>query len=188
MTWAGVRPITFDKNLPKGKRLPYGVIHDYASEGLRNMLGVTWGIIVTHHKTARALLSEVAKRVAPSQARFSISTFERGYPKSSAPPLQAGAPFTVEHIRYAVTREHARDLRGVLFGRWGMGWSGRLEENLVEKVSSEMAGLLGWNELERQRHVKNFEVYVERYHSYKLTGYDTHVQTARVPVARMVEG
>lgn len=183
MTWAGARPITYDKNLPKGRRLPYGVIHNYAAEGLRNILAVTWGIIVTHRKTARALLSEVAKRVAPSKGKSSVASFERSYPKSTTPLLQDGSPYTVDHVRYAVTSEHARDLRGVLFGRWGIGWSGRLEKNVVDEVAAAMAGLLRWNEQERDKHIKSFEAYLERYHSYKLT--DTTVASSTVGFPRV---
>ena len=168
MTWAGVRPITYDKALPKGKRLPYGVIHDFSSDGMRNMLGVTWGIIVTHRKTARAVLREVAQRVQPSGPRAPIASFERQSPKSSAPVLQAGTSCTIDHVRHAVEREHARDLRGVFFGRLGIGWTGRIERRAADDAATSMAQSLGWNEAERRTQLQDFEIYLARYHNYEL--------------------
>lgn len=173
MTWAGIRPITFDKAQPKGKRLPYGVIQDFANDGMRNMLGVTWGIIVTHRKTARAVVREVAKRVTPSGRPKPILSYERGLPDASGPAssgsvLQAGSTYTVDHVRHAVEQEHARDLRGVFFGRLGIGWTGRIERQAAEKAATVMAKSLGWDEAETQKRLADFEAFLARAHNYKL--------------------
>jgi glycerol-3-phosphate dehydrogenase len=168
MTWAGVRPITYDRNHPKGKRLPYGVIQDFASDGMANMLGVTWGIIVTHRQTARAILREVAKRVTPSGSRTPIVSYERPLRASSAPVLQAGSPYTADHVRDAVEQEHARDLRGIFFGRLGIGWTGRIERRAAEETAAIMARSLGWEEAEKRKRLADFEAFLARYHHYEL--------------------
>jgi len=168
LTWAGVRPITYDKDLPKGKRLPYGVMHDFKPDGMRNMLGITWGILVTHRETARAIVKEIGKRLVPSRKPSQIKSFERQYPSSTLAPLQSGFPYTVEHVHYAVQHEHARDLAGLFFGRFGMGWSGRLERTAVDLASRTMASLLNWDEIERQRQIGAFENYLSHFHRAQL--------------------
>jgi glycerol-3-phosphate dehydrogenase len=169
LTWSGVRPITYDEKEPNGRlRLPYGVIQDFASDGMRNMLGVTWGIIVTHRSTARAVLREVAKRVKPSGHRTPISSYERPFAASSAPALQMSTPYTADHVRQAVEKEHARDLRGVFFGRLGIGWTGRIERSAVNAAAATMAQSLGWSEAQQQDRVAAFEAYLSRYHNYDL--------------------
>ena len=169
LTWSGVRPITYDEKEPNGRRrLPYGVIQDFASDGMRNMLGVTWGIIVTHRTTARAVLQEVAKRVKPSGRRSPILSYERPVPASGAPVLQESSPFTADHVRHAVEMEHARDLRGVFFGRLGIGWTDRIERRAVDVAVETMAKSLGWDEAERQDRVATFQAYLARYHNYDL--------------------
>ena len=169
LTWSGVRPITYDEKEPNGRRrLPYGVIQDFASDGMRNMLGVTWGIIVTHRTTARAVLQEVAKRVKPSGQRSPISSYERPLPASTAPALQKSSPYTADHVRHAVEKEHARDLRGVFFGRLGIGWTDRIERGAVEVAAEAMAESLGWDDAERQDRVATFQAYLSRYHNYAL--------------------
>ena len=168
LTWAGVRPITYDKNEPKGRRLPYGVIQDFASDGMRNMLGVTWGIIVTHRKTANAVLKEVAKRVQPSGSRSQITSYERRFPASAAPALQSGSNYNVDDVRHAVEKEHARDLRGIFFGRLGIGWTGRIERRAAEEAATIMAQSLGWDEWVKRRQLDDFEAYLAHYHNCEL--------------------
>jgi glycerol-3-phosphate dehydrogenase len=169
LTWSGVRPITYDEKEPNGRRrLPYGVIQDFASDGMRNMLGVTWGIIVTHRTTARAVLQEVAKRVKPSGRRDPIKSYERPAPVSSAPPLQSTSPYTADHVRHAVEKEHARDLRGVFFGRLGIGWTDRIERSAVDIAAVTMANSLGWNNVEQRDRVAAFQAYLSRYHNYEI--------------------
>jgi glycerol-3-phosphate dehydrogenase len=169
LTWSGVRPITYDEKEPNGRRrLPYGVIQDFASDGMRNMLGVTWGIIVTHRTTARAVLQEVAKRVKPSGRRDPIKSYERPAPVSSAPPLQSTSPYTADHVRHAVEKEHARDLRGVFFGRLGIGWTDRIERSAVDVAAVTMANSLGWNNVEQRDRVAAFQAYLSRYHNYEI--------------------
>ena len=169
LTWSGLRPITYDEREPNGRlRLPYGVIQDFASDGMRNMLGVTWGIIVTHRTTARAVQKEVAKRVKPSAPPNPIKSYERSLPASSEPPLQKSSPYTVDHVRYAVEKEHARDLRGVFFGRLGIGWTDRIERSAVDVAAAAMAKSLGWSDAERHARVTAFQAYLSRYHNYDL--------------------
>lgn len=168
LTWAGVRPITYDKELPKGKRLPYGVMHDFKTDGMRNMLGITWGIIVTHRETARSIVKEVGKRLAPSRKSAPLTSFEREYPASILTPLQSGFPYTAEHVEYAVKHEHAKNLAGLFFGRFGMGWSGRLERSAVTLAANAMAPLLKWDDAEKKKQIAEFERYLSHFHRAKL--------------------
>ena len=169
LTWSGVRPITYDEKEPNGRRrLPYGVIQDFESDGMRNMLGVTWGIIVTHRMTARAVLKEVSKRIKPSARRNPIKSYDRPIAASNAPPLQSSSPYTADHVHYAVEKEHARDLRGVFFGRLGIGWTDRIERSAVEVAAATMAKSLGWSEAEKQDRIATFQAYLSRYHNYDL--------------------
>ena len=131
---------------------------------MRNMLGVTRGIIVTHWETARSIVRKVGKRIAPSRNLAPLTSFERQYPESKMAPLQTGFPFTIEHMEYAVMHEHARILAGLFSARFGMGWSGKLEATAVELASSAMASALNWDEVERARQMLEFRGYLTHVH------------------------
>jgi len=145
MAWAGIRPITAAKGYPKGKRLPFNVVHDLASEGMPNMLTLSWGIIANHRSTARALGKAVSSKIPPSRPVQTGSGRHIVFPGTGR-RLQVDYPATDDDVRFCVEQEHARDLTGVLFSRTGLGWTGRLTAEAVSVAADTMAPLLSWSQ------------------------------------------
>lgn len=167
MAWAGVRPITADNGYPKGKRLPFNVVHDLATEGLPNMLALSWGIVANHRSTARALARAVSSRIRPSRPIEARQDGHIAHPGTGR-RLQDDYPTTDDDVRFCVEREHARDLRGVLFSRTGLGWTGRLRAGAVHTAAEVMAPLLSWTRSRTQDEYDRFEARLKSDHRYQL--------------------
>lgn len=164
MAWAGARPITHAPGYPKGKRLPFNVLHDLGAEGLPNIFALTWGIIVHHRSTARRIVDAVSARVAPSREERAISYDARHFPPSSSPPLQDGQPITLDDLRFCVEHEHAQDLAGVLFRRTGIAWSASLSRRSIDVAARTTGDALGWNQALIEDEASRFIEYMRRNH------------------------
>jgi len=168
MAWAGVRPITSAPGYPKGKRLPFNVLHDLGSEGLPGMLALSWGIIVNHRSTARHIVGAVASRIAPSWDKRPIHYARRRFPPSSSPPLQADHPATLDDLRFCVEHEHAQDLVGVLFRRTGIAWNATLSRRSVEQAAETIGEMLGWSRARIDEEISRFAQHMRRHHRFEI--------------------
>lgn len=170
MAWSGVRPITARSGYRKGKRLPFNVLHDLAGEGVPNMLALSWGIVVNHRSTARAISSAVVEKLGRPRKTTSmiIQTPRRADKQSSR--LQDDHPTTVADVRYCVEYEHARDLAGVLFSRTGLAWTGLMTAEAVRTAALTMAPLLLWNEDRMECEIEAFLKRLRDHHRYELRG------------------
>jgi glycerol-3-phosphate dehydrogenase len=84
-SWSGVRPLTYDEALPKGKRSRE--IHDCANDGLPNVYAMTAGPIMTHRSAGTELLDLVAAKIKPSRPAQPLSYAARLFPRdTNAPP------------------------------------------------------------------------------------------------------
>lgn len=167
MAWAGVRPITAGNGYPKGKRLPFNVIHDLAAEGRPNMLALTWGIVANHRSTARALAKAVSSKVRPSGPVLTGPSENNALPGTGR-RLQDDHPATDDDVRFCVEHEHARDLNGVLFSRTGLGWTGRLTAEAVQVAANTMSPLLSWSRSRTQDECDAFRARLKTDHCYEL--------------------
>lgn len=135
MSWAGVRPLTYDPAVPFGNRSR--VIHDLAADGLPSAFALTAGPVMTHRSAARELTRLVAQRLEPSRVP---------QPPSYAPPTERRGA------------EHAATLSDELFRRRGAAWSGPLEAEDLSSAASELGAMLAWDEARVAKEKRNFEV------------------------------
>lgn len=171
MAWAGVRPITSAPRSPKGRRLPFNVLHDLGSEGLPGMLALSWGIVVNHRSTARRILAVVASKIAPSRDKRPIHYARRRFPPSSSPPLQADHPAARDDVRFCVEHEHAQDLVGVLFRRTGIAWNATLSSKCVEQTAETIGEMLGWDRARIEEEISRFAQHMRRHHCFEIAEY-----------------
>lgn len=122
MTWAGVRPLTYDPHVPFGNRSR--VIHDLAEDGLPNAFAMTAGPVMTHRSAGREMTQLVAQRLTPARAP---------QPPNYMPALRTGA-------------EHAATLADEIFRRRGLAWTGPVSSDGLTVAANELGAMLGWDE------------------------------------------
>jgi glycerol-3-phosphate dehydrogenase len=131
MTWAGVRPLTYDPAVPFGNRSRE--VHDLSPDGLPDALAMTAGPVMTHRSAGAEMAALVRRRLgAPDPSR-------RPPPASGAPAMQA------------------QTLSDMLFRRTDRAWSGPVGEAELEGLAAEMAALLGWDEARARDEKRAFE-------------------------------
>ena len=123
LSWAGVRPLTYDAAVPFGNRSR--MIHDLAPEGLPNAWALTAGPVMTHRSAARELTQVVGQRIKPSRPPDSPQYMPRA---------GRGGP------------EHAATLSDELFRRSGIAWSGEPTDQDLAAAATELATMLGWDD------------------------------------------
>jgi glycerol-3-phosphate dehydrogenase len=134
MSWAGVRPLTYDPAVPFGNRSR--VIHDLAADGLPSAFALTAGPLMTHRSAAREMTRVVAQRMKPSRAP---------QPPRYAPPNERRGA------------EHAATLSDELFRRRGAAWFGPLDAEGLGSAASELGAMLAWDETRVADEKRNFE-------------------------------
>lgn len=131
MTWAGVRPLTYDPAVPFGNRSR--VLHDLAADGLPDMLAMTAGPVMSHRSAGAEMAAAVAARLGPAD-------------RARRPSAPARRPVA----------EHAASLSDVLFRRSGRAWEGPVGEDELDALAAETAATLGWDDDERTRQLRLF--------------------------------
>src|SRR5262249_54895743 len=117
MSWAGVRPLTFDEALPAGNRSR--VVHDLAADGMPDAFAMSAGPVMTHRSAGRELVAHVSRRIAPSRAAATPDYRPAHFPECTNAPalLDENADVKLSDLRHAVSAEHARTLSDVLLRR-----------------------------------------------------------------------
>ncbi|TPJ52367.1 FAD-dependent oxidoreductase [Mesorhizobium sp. B2-6-4] len=141
-TWAGVRPLTFDAAEPMGRRTRQ--IHDLASAGRPGIFAMTAGPVMSHLSAGREMLRVVEKQLKPTRRLVAKRTFETrdtGAESAISRPLAQGRRAA---FRTAVSVEHARDLKGILYTRTGLAWRRHLDRAEVEEAADAISDLVGW--------------------------------------------
>jgi glycerol-3-phosphate dehydrogenase len=149
-SWAGVRPLSFDPDLPMGRRTRE--IHDLAGRGQPKVLAMTAGPVMTHRSAGRELRDAVARMTEPARGPAHVNTRQVQQAYSAMEP-------SIAAFRKAVTAEHARDLRGILYTRTGLAWGRHLDPSAVKEVADGVADLLGWSPEEVGEQVAGFLEY-----------------------------
>ncbi|MCC7282669.1 MAG: FAD-dependent oxidoreductase [Acetobacteraceae bacterium] len=164
--WAGVRPITYDPALPKGRRMPFSVLHDLGAEGMPNVLSVTWAAIMFHRDSARQVVAAVRSRFPPSLPAKPIDYSARHFPENqNSPPLVHARPeIKVADIAHATRSEQAVSLVDVLYRRTGLGWNTAIPVESIRAAAQAMAGVLGWDQARTEAEIAAFDTYVTTYH------------------------
>lgn len=132
MTWAGVRPLTYDEAVPFGNRSR--VVHDLGHDGLPDAFAMTAGPVMTHRSAGAEMTALVRSRLAPSQGQ--------------ARPAATAAP---------AAGEHAERLSDLIFRRSGRGWAGPVPEEELACIAAEAGAMLGWDEPRIARETRSFE-------------------------------
>lgn len=166
MAWAGARPITFDPERAKGKRLPFSIFHDMVDYGARHLLAVTWGIIVNHRQTARRITRKIADVLDSAGPAKAIN-----YSPRTTPILTDASSY--EEIEYAVrhflTAEHATSAIDILCRRTPLFWDKAVTPELLERTVGAMGSILHWSDRRCQAEVDSFNDYAWRNHRVELS-------------------
>lgn len=163
--WAGVRPVTYDPERAKGRRLPFSVIRDMGKEGFPNMLTIVWAAFMMHQPTAREVVKEVRRRIRPSGAPQPLHLGGEQKAGGDSPPLLETWPdVTQADIIRSVEKEYAKDLVGILYRRTGLGWYVKIPESKVREAAELIAPVIGWSAVDVDREVEAFLNYMQEQH------------------------
>ncbi|MBV9785678.1 MAG: FAD-dependent oxidoreductase, partial [Acidisphaera sp.] len=77
--WAGVRPLTYNPDLPTGNRSRE--LHDLGLEGMPGALAMTAGPVMTHRGAGQEITAAVQRRLPPSRAPQPLSYAARLFPE-----------------------------------------------------------------------------------------------------------
>jgi glycerol-3-phosphate dehydrogenase len=137
-SWAGVRPLTYDRDEPMGRRTRE--IHDLRKRGMPGVLAMTAGPVMSHMSAGRDLRDAVMSLIPPSRRRGAAASISENVVTGRI----ARSDDQEAAYRSAVLSEHARDLRGILYTRTGRAWGRHLDRDAVEHAASCVADLLNW--------------------------------------------
>jgi glycerol-3-phosphate dehydrogenase len=153
MTWAGVRPLTYDERMPQGNRAR--TIHDLSADGLPNVFAMTAGPVMTHRSAGQELADIIKRRMQPSKPPQAPSFAPRQFPDNqNSPPLLADHPAVkLADLRFAAREEHAETLMDVFFRRTGLGWDCALTDTELMRAADAIGEELGWDDARKQAEV-----------------------------------
>jgi glycerol-3-phosphate dehydrogenase len=162
MSWAGVRPLTYDEHVPFGNRAR--TIHDLAADGLDGVLAMTAGPVMSHRSAGREMAEAVALRLAPSAQPAAPDYTPRRFPDNqNTPPLLADdGRIKLSDLRHAAREEHGRTLSDILFRRVGVGWDCALSDDEVGRAAEAVGGELGWDRDRQLREAADFQLETSR--------------------------
>jgi glycerol-3-phosphate dehydrogenase len=167
-TWAGVRPLTYDRALPMGKRSRD--VHDLSSAGMPDMFAMTAGPIMTHRSAGTEMVSVVNKRLKPSRPGRPVDYSARRFPdhQNSPPLLDDWTDAKLSDLAYAARHEHAMGLVDLMFRRVGAGWTKTMGYNDAEKAASAVAEVYGWDAEKTKQEAEAYRAYLKRMHAVKV--------------------
>lgn len=154
-TWAGVRPLTFDRSMPMGNR--NRMLHELSNEGLAGMLALTGGPLTSHLSAGRELRKAVHRLIGNGGATL------RKRPRKHAaidrnflPKLRANEPAALQFLNQIASRERVHSLSDLFFRRLGVAWFDRIEPADVRKVANLAAEPLNWDETKIEAEIAKF--------------------------------
>jgi glycerol-3-phosphate dehydrogenase len=167
MSWAGVRPLTFDENVPFGNRAR--IIHDLAADGMPNVLAMTAGPVMSHRSAGRELVQALARHVAPSSKAAAPDYTPRHFPENQNSPafLADDGRVKLSDLCHAARQEHGRSLMDILFRRVGIGWDCSLSDDEVKRAAAAIGQELGWDGGRQLQEAADFKAEVARLFSPK---------------------
>ena len=156
LTWAGVRPLTYDNAVPFGNRSRR--VHDLAEDGLPNVLAMTAGPVMTHRSAGRLLAAEVAKRIVARNPQQRPEFAPKLPPENNNSPVLVPGDHSVRlsDLQHAIQREHAVTLMDLMFRRSGLGWRHRFSEEEIERAAAVLGTERGLSVNERLKEIEAF--------------------------------
>lgn len=156
-TWAGVRPLTYDPDAPKGARSRE--LHDLAGAGLTNVWAMTAAPIMTHRDAGRDVVRALRAEIAPSGPSREMEWRRR------MPLGDVGSPrlhpeeeaYRLADVPAAVREEGARTLADLLFRRVGVGWRRFFTDEQLVPIAAVMGDELGWSEERRSQEIRSYQ-------------------------------
>ena len=163
--WAGVRPLTYNPDLPMGNRSRE--LHDLGREGMPGALAMTAGPVMTHRGAGQEIAAAVRRRLAPSRAPQPLSYAARRFPENqnSPPLLDDYTDIKLADLRHAAANEQVTDLVDLLFRRVGAGWTAGMAAAEAERAAEAVADIMDWDAAERQAQVQRYHAYLARRHA-----------------------
>lgn len=163
--WAGVRPLTYNPDLPMGNRSRE--LHDLGAEGMPGALAMTAGPVMTHRGAGQEIAAAVQRTLPPSRAPQPLSYAARRFPENqNAPPLLDDyTEIKLSDLRHAAAHEHVTDLIDLLFRRTGAGWTAGMASREAERAAATVADIMGWDPAEQQAQVRRYRAYLARRHA-----------------------
>jgi glycerol-3-phosphate dehydrogenase len=157
MTWAGVRPLTYDEALPSGNRSR--AVHDLTADGMPNVFAMSAGPVMTHRSAGRELVEYVSRRIAPSRSVAAPDYRPAKFPEcTNSPALVAGnSSVKLSDLRHAVSVERARTLSDVLLRRVGMGWDCKFSDDELARAADVVGSELGWDDARKANEIASFQ-------------------------------
>ena len=166
LAWAGARPITYDPEREKGRRMPFSLLYDLGDEGMSDAHTVSWAAIMFHRPTARKLARQVARSVRPSGPPSSVSHAAAPFPENTNTlPLVSECPdITLGVLRHVAEREQPEHLADILFRRTGLGWRTEVPAEAARQAAQAVASVLGWDAARIDEEVAGYVRYVREQH------------------------
>jgi len=157
MSWAGVRPLTYDDALPSGNRSR--AVHDLAADGMPDVFAMSAGPVMTHRSAGRELVEHVSRRIAPSRSAAAPDYRPARFPGcTNSPSLVAdNARVKLSDLRHAVSIEQARTLSDVLLRRVGLGWDCRFSDDELARAADVVGSELGWDDTRKANEIASFQ-------------------------------
>lgn len=145
-SWAGARPRTAREGQILGSMEV--MEHDLTDREMPNFFVFTGGLLMTHRDAGRRLVAAVARRIRPSGPERPLDY--------SARPVPEGDRVSEISVAWAVEREQARTLAGILRRRLPVGWEDDLGLSHAEEAARIAAPLLGWSAAQAEAEVARF--------------------------------
>ena len=162
--WAGVRPLTYDPSMPKGKRSRQ--MHEFAAEGLNNLIALTAGPVMTHRSAGVELTNKVRNRIPPSRPPQKLSYAAQLYPRDleSPPLLDDYLEIKMSDLRIAAQQEHPETLTDLMFRRVGAGWTATMGFEAAERAATVVADVMNWDVARVSDEVRRYREYLAEKH------------------------
>lgn len=161
-TWAGVRPLTYNEDFPKGDRAR--TLHDLSSDGMPGVLAMTAGPIMSHRLSGREVIQRLKGEITPSGTPGAL-TYAPHLPlenTNTKPLADTDTDYHLADVRQAVQHEQARSLFDVLYRRTGLGWRHKFDDEELSAVADLMAEELSWPKERRDMEIEKFRNETER--------------------------
>ncbi|MFO0996624.1 MAG: FAD-dependent oxidoreductase [Alphaproteobacteria bacterium] len=163
-SWAGVRPLQYDPDLPKGFRSRQ--IHDQTREGMPGVISMTAGPVTTHRSGGIELADAVARHVRPSGTPQPLDYAPRQFPDSGTSPalLNHYPQIKLADLRHAAMHEEPETLVDLLFRRTGLGWTETQAREGAQLAAETVADILGWDRGRIDKEVEAYQAYLAHAH------------------------
>lgn len=151
-SWAGVRPLTWDPELPMGNR--NRVLHDLSADGLSNVFALTGGPVMTHRSAGEEIAQAIQKTLGP-----------RGTPRNLSFASKFPSPFEVDMlkeltgatapawVKNMLKSEHIVHLSDVILRRAGLAWMTKLGPEQIAMMGRMIGKEAGWGEKKTEEEI-----------------------------------